>query len=240
MFERLLDTVNFRKPHWLTIAQKLTSTLIPPRCVLCGGPGQQQQELWGTDLCPWCEAACPRPSSVDRVGVPPLDAIRVLFLYEDPADRLITGLKFHGDMACARVLGTLLSRQILATGARLPLALVPMPLHASRYRERGFNQAQVIAAHVASRTAVALDTDLLQRVRNTAPQTTLSAAQRRHNCAGAFAVQPGRHPPARIALIDDVMTTGSTAAAAAEALRAAGARYIELWVCAAAVLGAQA
>jgi ComF family protein len=235
MFERLLSTVNLKKLSWLTIGQKLTSTLVPPRCVLCGGPGQQQNELWGVDLCPWCEAACPRPSP-DVIGEPALDAVHALFLYADPVDRLITGLKFHGDMACARVLGTLLSRQILAAGRRLPQMLVPMPLHASRYRERGFNQAEAIARHVASRIGVAVDGSLLRRVRATAPQTTLTAVERRRNCDGAFAVQPRSHPSARIALIDDVMTTGSTAAAAAEALRAAGARYIELWVCAVARL----
>jgi len=147
-------------------------------------------------------------------------------------DRLVTGLKFRGELACARVLGTLLARHLVAADTRLPLAVVPMPLHAARLRERGFNQAEAIARHVASRTGVPLETSLLHRLRATAPQTTLNTAERRRNCAGAFAVRPGRHCPARVALLDDVMTTGSTAAAAAEALRAAGARHVELWVCA--------
>jgi len=230
MFGRLLGTVNLQKPRWLTIGQKLTSTLAPPLCVLCGGPGQLGDELWGLDLCRYCQAACPKPP-IDPPGGG-LDVLRALFLYADPADRLVTGLKFRGELACARVLGTLLARHIQEADIRLPQVLVPMPLHASRYRERGFNQAEAIAAHVAARTRVTLDKSLLQRVRATAPQTTLNAAERRRNCAGAFAVSPGRHAPTRVALLDDVMTTGSTATAAAEALRAAGARHVELWVCA--------
>lgn len=233
MFGRLWNTVNLGKHQWLTIGQILTSSLVPPRCVLCGGPGQRGRELWGLDLCPYCEAACPRPAprpAPEHPGGP--DATRALFVYADPVDRLVTGLKFRGELACARVLGTLLARHIQAAATRPPQVLVPMPLHAARYRERGFNQAEVLAAHVAARTGVPLDTSLLQRVRATAPQTTLSAAQRRHNCAGAFTVRPGRHASARIALLDDVLTTGSTASAAIEALRAAGARHVELWVCA--------
>ena len=120
--------------------------------------------------------ACPGPPRPNRSRAG-LDAARALFLYEDPVDRLITGLKFHGELAGARVLGTLLARHILAQDVRLPHWLVPMPLHAARYRERGFNQAAAIAAHVASRTGVALDDSLLLRVRATAPQTTLTAAQ---------------------------------------------------------------
>ncbi len=243
MFSRLLDTVNLRNLSWLTIGQYLTTALVPPRCLLCDGPGQRGNELWGLDLCHWCEAACP-PAGEPRRGVaelvaPPvaLDGVRALFLYDDPVDRLITGLKFRGDLAGARVLGTLLARRLLAQGFRLPQVLVPLPLHAARYRERGFNQAAVIAAHVASRTGVPVDSSLLRRVRATAPQTTLSAAERRRNCEGAFSIVPGRHVPGRIALLDDVMTTGSTAAAAAGALREAGARHVELWVCAVASLG---
>jgi ComF family protein len=232
MFRRLRITVNLGKLSWLTIGQQMTSSLVPPLCVLCGGPGQQGNELWGLDLCQHCEASCPCPPAPDAHSTAPLDTAKVLFLYEDPVDRLITGLKFRGELACARVLGTLLARHILALGTRLPQVLVPMPLHAARYRERGFNQAEAIAAHLASRTGVEVDSSMLQRVRATLPQTTLNAARRRRNCEGAFAVRPGQRVPPRVALLDDVMTTGSTAAAAAQALRQAGARHVELWACA--------
>jgi len=203
--------------------------------VLCGGPGQRGDELWGIDLCPYCQDACPEAHPA-AAGVPAgLDAVRALFLYEEPVDQLVTGLKFHGTLACGRVLGILLARHLRDRQLRLPQVLVPMPLHAERYRERGFNQAAAIAAHVARRTGVGLDAALLQRVRATAPQTSLGASDRRRNCEGAFAVPEGRRVPGRVALLDDVMTTGSTAAAAASALRAAGARHLELWVCAVAV-----
>jgi ComF family protein len=238
MFGRLRSTVNLGKLPWLTIGQKLTTSILPPRCLLCGGAGQQANELWGLDLCLHCEAALPRCPTMSGGPDPTgrgLDAIRALFLYEDPVDRLITELKFRGELAGARVLGTLLARHLVEQDIRLPHLLVPLPLHAARYRERGFNQAAAIASHVASRTGVAVDSSLLLRVRATAPQTTLDAAARRSNCRGAFAVNTGRHAPARVALLDDVMTTGSTAEAATAALRAAGARHVELWVCAVAL-----
>jgi ComF family protein len=155
-----------------------------------------------------------------------------MFRYEDPVDHMITALKFRGEMGFARVLGTLLARRIGAADLRLPQALVPMPLHAARYRERGFNQAAAIAAHVAPRLRVPLATRLLTRERATAAQSGLSAAARRENIQHAFAVMPGCRVPARVALLDDVLTTGSTAAAAAAALRAGGARQVTLWICA--------
>lgn len=252
MFGRLRNTVNLGKVPWLTIGQKIASTLVPPRCVLCGGPGQVGNELWGLDLCRHCESACQRHfachggSTVGMTAPAPapddhsfggLDAVHALFVYDDPVDRLITGLKFRGELASGRVLGTLLARHLAALDLRLPQALVPMPLHMARHRERGFNQAEAIATHVARRTGVPIDSSSLQRTRATAPQTTLGAIERRRNCAGAFAVRPGHRVPRRVALIDDVMTTGSTAAAAADALRAAGARQVQLWVCAVALRG---
>jgi ComF family protein len=155
-----------------------------------------------------------------------------MFRYADPVDHMITALKFQGEMGFARVLGMLLAWRIRAADPRLPQALVPMPLHAARYRERGFNQAAAIAAHVGPRLRVPLATGLLARVRATAPQSGLSAVARRQNIQDAFAVMPGCRVPARVALLDDVLTTGSTAAAAAAALRAAGARHVALWICA--------
>jgi len=106
-----------------------------------------------------------------------------------------------------------------------------VPLHAARLRTRGYNQALEIAHVVARRLAIPLDAHLLTRTRATAPQSDLPMAERRRNVKGAFAVR-GRNRLAgkHVALLDDVMTTGNTVHAAAQALRKAGAREVEVWV----------
>ena len=244
MFDLRWRSVNLRLPGWLTIVQNMTSLLAPPVCALCGGPGQWQQEAWGIDLCAYCEAACPRtaaacphcaeplPCGRCQHSPPSFDATLALFRYEDPVDQMITGLKFQGELGFGRVLGTLLAQALRGRGTPLPQALVPMPLHLARLRERGFNQCEVIAAHVARRLGVRMDRRLLYRARATQAQSGLSATARARNLREAFAVRAGCVPPAHVALLDDVMTTGSTAAAAATVLKAAGCRHVEIWACA--------
>ena len=250
----------------LALAQVFTDIIAPPVCVLCHGDGQQLDELWGMDLCEWCEAACvPLHACCPRCGVPvapspsnelsgsdahsgecancrsnppPFDAAFCPFRYEDPLDLLITGLKFRHDLACARVLGMLLARRYSESGRALPDCVVPIPLHSSRLRERGFNQCAEIARHLAPRlqTAqgqqVAVRNNLLQRHRATRAQSELSASERAANLSGAFRAKPGATLPRHIALLDDVLTTGNTAAAAAGALKEAGCERVEIWACA--------
>lgn len=229
----------------MTIAQGLTSLLAPPVCALCGGPGQWKDEIWGIDLCLHCEAACPPtvdvcprcaeslPCARCRESPPSFDATLALFRYEDPVDEMITGLKFQGELGFARVLGTLLAQALRSRDrAALPKALIPMPLHFERLRERGFNQCEVIATHLARRIGVRMEARLLCRARATLPQSGLSATARAANLQGAFALRAGRLPPAHVALLDDVMTTGNTAAAAASVLKAAGCQRVEIWACA--------
>ncbi|MEO6187148.1 MAG: ComF family protein [Steroidobacteraceae bacterium] len=230
----------------------MTELLAPPVCALCGGDGQRLDEPWGLDLCCWCEQACtpvwnPCPrcgSSVDtdhcancQRAPPPFDATFSLFRYEDPVDLLVTSLKFRHELAGARVLGTLFARAHRRAGRELPQCLVPMPLHVSRHRERGFNQCAEIARHIAPRLRdaagrpLAVRHDLLQRVRATAAQSELAAAERAANLRGAFRAGAGPMPR-HVALLDDVMTTGHTAAAATLALKQAGCCRVEIWACA--------
>src|SRR5690606_34767219 len=108
-----------------TLARALARIIAPPTCVLCGAPGQDFGEPWGLDLCPHCQAACPRAAP----GPPPLEHAFCLFRYEDPVDRMIVRLKFQHDLAMARVLGTLLAHARRASGLPLPECIVPLPLH---------------------------------------------------------------------------------------------------------------
>jgi ComF family protein len=208
--------------------------LAPPCCVLCGASGQWLDEPWGLDLCSHCEQACARWQEEPL----PFDSAFCLFQYRHPVDQLITRLKFHGELACARVLGTLFARAWRASGRDLPECVVPLPLHRQRYRERGFCQTTGIARHLATRLRDAhgrrlpVRTDLLRRVRATRAQSGLSAAERAANLRDAFAVGHGAQIPRRLALLDDVLTTGNTAMAAAAAFKAAGVAQVEIWCCA--------
>lgn len=211
----------------------MATALAPPCCALCGGRGQRLQEPWGLDLCRHCEEACPRWSPEPL----PFDAAFCLFRYQPPVDVMVTQLKFHGDLAFSRVLGILFARAFLAAGGATPDCIVPLPLHRSRLRERGFCQTTEIARHIARRIrcggrALPVRSDLLQRRRATRAQSGLSAAERADNLRDAFGVSPVASMPRHVALLDDVLTTGHTASAAATALRDAGVERIQLWCCA--------
>jgi ComF family protein len=144
-------------------------------------------------------------------------------------DTMLRDLKFGGALTHGRVLGTLLGQQRVALDRPCPGVVIPMPLHPARHSARGFNQARELATAASRVVGARLGTDLLIRIRNTRPQSSLDSASRRDNMQSAF-VCPRPLPVATVALVDDVMTTGATAAAAAAALRAAGARSVELWV----------
>ncbi len=188
---------------------------------------------------------------------PPLTQTRAAFVYGPPLDRLLPRLKFHDDLAAGRLLAALMTegiQHLRETGGDatcgepsfgVPDALVPLPLHRRRLRDRGYDQALELARPLARHLSIPLRTDLLQRVRETSPQSRLNADARRKNVRGAFAVNASAitrvahsksasssTPLAHVVLIDDVMTTGATLHAAAAALQRAGIARVDAWVCA--------
>ncbi len=218
--------------------------MLPSFCILCG-----DRIAASRDFCPGCAAALPYlphacpVCALPYTGIgpcgrcqrhpPPFAATVALFRYESPVDRLIVGLKFHAQLVHARALGTLmatrLAEHLAARAAAPPQLIVPMPLHRTRLRSRGFNQALELARPLAGQLRIPLDYRALARPRATSPQTELPLAARARNVRAAFrAVRDLRG--LRVALVDDVMTTGHTAAAAAGALRKAGAEAVEVWV----------
>ena len=221
--------------------------LYPPTCVLCGGKGAAGKDLcadcfaelpWNRHACPRCAAPLPPDTDTPLCGdcirqLPSWDAARSPLAYGFPVDKLIQRFKFEGDLAVGRLLGSLLAEYI-AAGDDRPDCIVPVPLHASRLKERGFNQAVELARPVSRRMKVKVRLDLCERSRATQVQSTLDADERRKNLKDAFTVKApvqGLH----LVLLDDVVTTGATAESLAKALREAGARRITLWsVCRAA------
>jgi ComF family protein len=160
---------------------------------------------------------------------PAFDAAYVPYLYGYPTDRLIHAFKYQGALSFGRVLGTLLALQL--RGARTgpkPQALIPVPLHPARHRERGFNQAHELARPIARLLDLPIEDRLCRRVRNTADQTELLAGERRKNVRRAFAVA-ARPLPAHVAIVDDVLTTGSTTTELARTLKRAGVKTVEVW-----------
>jgi ComF family protein len=147
--------------------------------------------------------------------------------YIEPADTLIHGLKFGQRLALAPLLADLLLEALDGLGR--PDLIVPVPLSDKRLAERGFNQAREIARHVGERLGVPVVTDACRRARHTAPQTDLPWHARKKNLKDAFASE-GDFSGKRVALLDDVMTSGATADALAKVLKQAGAAHVEAWV----------
>lgn len=217
--------------------------LWPSRCLLCGGAGDD-----GVDLCRECAADLPRNEPACSVCAEPLrtaDAVTrvcgeclldppafgtsfVPFRYAYPLDHLVRGLKFRGELACGRALGHVFARCVLARGEALPETIVPVPLAPRRYRERGYNQATELALAIRSATGVAVTTDAVIRRRETTEQAGLHRGARRNNVQGAFAALAPLCTQ-RVAILDDVVTTGSTVRELARVLREAGAGQIVVW-----------
>lgn len=161
---------------------------------------------------------------------PPVAATRAAFVYGFPLDRLLPRLKFHNGLPAGRLLASLMAQA--AAPWPKPDALVPLPLHATRVRARGYDQALELARPLSRALGLPLRDGLLHRVRATAPQSRLDAAARRRNVQRAFEVPSRSALPAHVALVDDVMTTGATLHAAALALRRAGVARVDAWICA--------
>jgi ComF family protein len=168
---------------------------------------------------------CPRC----RADPPPFDRCHVPFRYDFPLAGLVRALKYDAHLAHARVLGTLLGRSLLAAGLPREVdALLPVPLHPDKLVERGFNQSIEIARWVARETQRPCEVRTLARTRATRPQVGLPLVDRVANLQGAFEVS-GSVEGRRLAVIDDVMTTGSTVREIAWALHRAGAATIDVW-----------
>ena len=215
--------------------------LFPLRCIVCGEPGSAGRDLCGPchAALPWQGPACPRCALPTPAGEtcggclplasPPLEAVRAVFDYAFPLDRLLPRLKFHHDFAAGRVLVQCMVERLRAVPP--PDAIIPIPLHHARLRRRGYDQALELARPLARALRLPLHANLLRRCKATGAQSRLDAEARRRNLHGAFVVHGGTPPP-HVVLVDDVMTTGATLEAAARALRRAGARRVDGWVCA--------
>lgn len=231
-------------PFSLSIS-RLIDAFLPGQCLLCGGLARAgavcaacaaDLPALGTPRCPVCAAPLPSPAPAcgGCLARPPaFDATVAVWRYGFPLDSLVQFLKFRRRLASA----DFFARGML-DGPRPPGdVIVPVPLSATRLRERGFNQALELARPLARALGLRLDAASLARVRDTPPQSRLPWQARQGNVRHAFACAADFSGRAVI-VVDDVMTTGATLDAVARTLKDHGAIRVTNWVAARAVKGA--
>ena len=222
----------------LNIRAGIKQILPAQPCVLCGC--MSRDGLWCAACdraLPYLEAAhcpsCALPTPAGEVcgqclKRPPLLArTTAVFGYAFPLDKLIQAMKYREQLALAHAFAGKLARRIDRTD--LPDCIIPMPLHPAKLRQRGFNQSQLLAAGVARGLGLELLPHACRRVRDTPPQSALPWKERKKNMRNAFCCDTdltGR----RVALVDDVLTTGASLNALAEAVQKRGAAEISAWV----------
>lgn len=206
----------------MQIVQRLLHLLFPPKCILCGQL-LTPQEL---DLCRSCRLDAPVYGN--RKNPPQfLDSFAAVWYYEGNVRKSLLRYKFHNARSFAPAYGRMLAMTVLQSHPEGFDLLTWVPVSRRRNWQRGYDQVELIARAAAKELGM-VPTPLLKKVRHNQPQSSLSdAAQRRANVLGAYQILPGQDLTGkRILLLDDILTTGATAAEAARVLRTAGAGQV--------------
>jgi len=219
---------------------KIKQFVFPDKCLLC------ESSVVGDylSICDRCtrdftrrnRACCPQCGILSGNGTtcghclrspPAFDITHALHTYQYPIDGLLQKYKYGHQLTIAELFGNLMCRDRSAN--KLPDVLIPMPLHPQRLRDRGFNQASEIARVIARLLTIPLDMHCCKRIKFSAPQVTLPLKQRVRNMRNAFICERDLSGM-KVALVDDVMTTGASLNALATAAKKAGAVQVECWV----------
>lgn len=223
----------------MSLLTPLLDLLFPPRCVACGRAGQLLCDTCAQRVAPVPAPYCPRcgqPQSNDHICPSctslqsnPLTLARACAIFQSPLREAIHALKYENMPQLAPSLTRYLHAGYahhLVSSIHTPVsAILPVPLHANRQHQRGYNQSALLARHFTLRTGIPLREDWIVRTRDTEPQVGKNYRERQHNVADSFTATV---PLAgmTLLLIDDVYTTGATLRACASALRAAGAQEV--------------
>lgn len=224
----------------LRLLQRQFDRLFAFDCQLCGKPAASDFELcedceldlpWLVNGCSLCCRPLPVGSGNEICGhcidkTPVYSHAEVLFSYQGEVRERIAAMKFHRDTAATRLFGDLMARAAANRFANVD-CVVPVPLHTSRQRQRGYNQSLELSRIIAQKSAWNVDHRLLKKAKKTLPQTGLSAASRVRNLKGAFVASEAAKGK-KILLIDDVITTDSTVSECAKALLNKGAKEVSV------------
>ena len=171
-----------------------------------------------SSLCGKCQT---KPPAYDKTITP--------YVYDTAIKHLIVELKFKKKLINAHLLGKLLAQ--VAETEKSPDFLLPVPLHRKRLRKRGFNQAMELCRVLSKELSIPVLTNVIEKTKETVPQSDLSAKQRKTNLQSSFKLH--RKPPiGSIAIIDDVITTGTTINEIAKLLKKSGVKQVQAWACA--------
>lgn len=226
---------------WIENIQKWPVSQI---CILCSGETTTEPHIICTNCLndlPWLSNQClccalPLPTSglcpSCLPGKQPIERAVVPLLYDSPVRELILNLKFKHNLLVAKLFGWILVHKLRSMQIDKPSLIIPVPLHPQRLKVRGFNQATELALPISKALQIPIEIDGCVRIRETEPQSGMTNAKvRRQNVAGAFEVRcpiNERH----VALIDDVITTGSTVRELAKTLRCRQVERIDVWAAA--------
>lgn len=228
---------NWLKNNQLLNLDIFTHALLKQSCLLCASPQANKIGICGACLadlprppatsCPQCGLASDGNICGSCISSPPdFDATSAVFLYAYPIDAMMQRYKYGNMLSLSQTFGHLLKEKLQLEAVDL---IIPMPMHPARIKERGFNQALEIAKILTRHHAEKLDYKSAVRQKLTPPQASLPLKERVKNIKGAFKVN-GDLNGKRIAIVDDVMTTGASLNELAKTLKKAGASHVECWV----------
>lgn len=222
--------------------QKAMQNAFQQHCLMCASACGKHS------LCKSCidsltrapSPSCPQcglPTQGEHCGLcikntPHYDATKALLTYAFPSSAILQHYKYSNALFLSQLFGDLFSQRLQKNSTVSDIDLiVPMPLHAGRIKERGFNQSLEVAKVIAKQLDIPLDKTSCIRIKNTPPQASLPLKERLKNVRGAFEVNTDHSVKGkRIAIVDDVMTTGASLNELAKALKKAKAAHVECWV----------
>ena len=228
------------------LLEKISSFIFPHgACLLCLSTDNVNGALCESCITalPWIQNACIGCGLVlakSRTGTLcgpclikpfPFDLVKVAFEYKWPCDRFVSQLKFKKKLEIATLLGHLMATYFKTHLVERPSCLIPVPLHPQRLKERGFNQAYVLAKIIGRVLNIPVVWDFVKKTKQTRAQSSLSLDKRVLNLQRAFEISSNfpTHFKSSVAIIDDVMTTGQTLSSLTLALKAAGVERVEVW-----------
>jgi len=230
------------KEKSLWLLNKIHYWIVPGHCILCQAPTKRFLDLCADcmhDL-PYLNQACyqcalPLKQTIFHTcgqclqKSPAYDRTIALFHYDFPINKLISDLKFHQRLRNASILGRLFSEKLRAAykDKKLPQYIIPVPLHKKRLRERGYNQALELARPISKALNIPLNNKICERIIHTLPQLKMDSVARRKNLKHAFSVNVNNIT--HVAIIDDVMTTGSTVEEISRVLKKHGVTQVDVW-----------